>query len=67
VKPQPIRRYSKTDLRRGAIAPVRPAVPQSQVAADEQAALFGDAGSEKTGADTDSPVGDDRDSHAARD
>jgi hypothetical protein len=38
----PGRRYTKTDLRRGKVKPTPPPTRPTQVAADEQAALFGE-------------------------
>jgi hypothetical protein len=39
----PGRRYSKTELRRGAVKPAQTPARPTHVAADEQAALFGEA------------------------
>jgi hypothetical protein len=38
----PGRRYSKTELRRGSVKPAQTPARPTQVAADEQAALFGE-------------------------
>lgn len=43
MKTNPSRPYSKTDLRRGTVMLTHRTAHQPQVAADEQAALFGEA------------------------